>query len=214
MMSETAPIRVFLVDDHPAVRQGLGLVLSEQGFEVCGEAEDRTQTLEHPQLASADIVLVDLALAHETGIPLIEELCNLGRRVVVYSMYEDANQVEQAMVAGACGYVTKRETTHMLAEAAREVLAGRRFISPRAGVNLAMRSSGKADPLDTLSQRERQIFDRLGQGHATGEIAQEFNLSSRTVESYCSRVLMKLGLSSMRELRRMAIQHYHASLPR
>lgn len=207
MIDGPPTMRVFLVDDHPAVRNGLGLVLTQSGFEVCGEAEDRAGALAHAGLEAADVVVVDLSLAHETGFPLIEELHQRGVPVVVYSMHEDSLQVRRAFAAGAIGYVTKRDAATTLADALREALLGRQYVSQRAAVGMAtMQPKPGSEPAAELSKRELEIYERLGFGESTGEIAEKLVISSRTVESYCNRIIGKLGLSGMRELRRRAIQ--------
>jgi DNA-binding NarL/FixJ family response regulator len=208
MKEEPSTIRVFLVDDHPAVRHGLGLVLTQLGFIVCGEAEDRAGALTHPGLQSADVVVVDLSLAHETGFPLIEELHVQNKPVVVYSMHEDSTQVRRAFAAGALGYVTKRDVAGALADALHDVLAGRQYVSQRAAVSMAIaQPAADSDVFGSLSKREMEIYERLGLGDTTGEIGEKLVISSRTVESYCSRIIAKLGLNGMRELRRQAIQY-------
>lgn len=127
-------IAVFVMDDHPLVRQGLALVLEQDGFVVVGEAAGIASTLEHPRLASAQVVLIDVSLDRELGLDLIPELRRRGLVVVVYSMHEDPVIVRRALAAGASGYVTKREAAHVLAEAIRTVVAGGVYTSPRATV--------------------------------------------------------------------------------
>jgi DNA-binding NarL/FixJ family response regulator len=124
--------RVFLVDDHPLVRQGLGLVLSQAGFAVCGEAGSIAETLAHRHLPRADLVVVDLSLSDENGLDLIAVLTARGMRVLTYSVHEDAIHVQGAMAAGASAYVTKREVAQYLMDAMAAVLAGRTYVSPRA----------------------------------------------------------------------------------
>ncbi|HPM81124.1 MAG TPA: response regulator transcription factor [Candidatus Anammoximicrobium sp.] len=206
MADETPPARhVFLVDDHPLVRQGLAAVLSQAGFAVCGEANNGTETLQHAQLASADLAIVDLALGEENGADLIAALRARGIRVLVYTMHEEPSRVTGALAAGAAGYVTKREVAQYLVEAVREVLAGELYVSPRAAAGLAKRAANRAMDDASLSEQQRHVYRLLGEGASTGEIAEQLHVSPRTVESYCARMIEKLGLAGMKELRRQAI---------
>ena len=205
--------RVFLVDDHPLVRQGLATVLAQAGLSVCGEANNGAETLGHPLLASADLAIVDLALGGEDGQKLIAALRTRGVRVLVYTMHEEPSRVTGALAAGAGGYVTKREVAQYLVEAVREVLAGKLYVSPRAAAGLAKRvASGGLDDL-SLSEQQRHVYRLLGEGSSAGEIAAELHVSPRTVESYCARMIEKFGLTGMKELRRQAIADHLGGPP-
>lgn len=197
--------RVFLVDDHPLVRQGLTAVLAQAGFTVCGEAGNGSETLHHPQLASADVAILDLALGEENGVDLIAALRERGIRVLVYTMYEEPSRVTGALAAGAGGYVTKREVGQYLVEAVHEVLAGKLYVSPRAASGLANQAAKRCVDDVSLSEQQRHVYRLLGEGASADEIAAELQLSPRTVESYCARMIEKLGLTGMKELRRQAI---------
>ena len=191
---------VFLVDDHPLVRQGLALMLQQSGFTVAGEADSIAATMAHPALDSSWVVLLDLSLEQESGIDVIPELCRRELRVVIYSMHEDPAVVRRALAAGAAGYVTKREAAHSLAEAIRTVMAGSTYLSPRTAAALAQQP---AEP--DLSPQQQELYDLLGQGFDAGAIASRLQVSPRTVESYCARLMDKLRISGMKELRRRAI---------
>ncbi len=136
------PITVFLVDDHPLIRQGLTLVLEQGGCTVGGEADGIRAALDHPGLSSAQVVLLDILLEQASGMDLIPELCRRGLRVVVYSMHEDPAVVRRALAAGAMGYVTKREAAQSLIEGIGAVVAGGRYISPRAADALGQCGGG------------------------------------------------------------------------
>jgi DNA-binding NarL/FixJ family response regulator len=210
MADNMAPIaRILLVDDHPAVRQGMALLLNQEGFVVCGEAESMARTLEILSDAAPDLVLVDLSLHGESGLDLIRVLTGRKYATLVYSMHDDASHIEQAFAAGALGYVTKRELSGTLLDAIRNVLAGRRFISEVAAHCLANKTLAmpKADPLTLLSEREQQILTMLGQGESNADIASAFALSIRTVETYFSRMIVKLNLDGIKGLRRYAIRN-------
>lgn len=201
------PVRLFLVDDHAMVREGLGTVLAQAGFVVCGEAGDIQETLKHPELGSASLVLVDLTLREDNGVDLIRDLRARGLRSLVYSMHEDPNIVRNAFAAGAAGYVTKREVASCLVEAVVSVLAGRQYVSPRAGVGLARYSAGTSQPaaVPDFSEQQQRVYEMLGDGLGPQEIAQALNVSPRTVESYAARMIEKLDVGGMKELRRRAI---------
>jgi DNA-binding NarL/FixJ family response regulator len=191
---------VFLVDDHPLVRQGLCLMLEQSGFVVGGEADSVTSTLDHPGLTGSDVVLLDITLERSSGFDLIPALRGRDIRVLVYSMHEDPTVVRKAMAAGATGYVTKREAAQSLAEAIRTVLAGGTYVSPRAAAALAQHAAAP-----DLSPQQQQLYDLLGQGFDAEQIARRLHVSPRTVETYCTRLMDKLGADGMKELRRRAI---------
>lgn len=200
--------RIFLIDDHPAVRQGLAMLLAHDGHHVCGEAASRQETLLRIAAADADLALLDLMLGGENGLDLIDDLHRHGVAVLVYSMHEDAYTVGQVYARGADGYVSKREVADELLKAVSTVLAGRRHVSPLAALSLAgsviaARTSVSEVP---LSEREQQILRMLGQGCGNQEIGEKLMISVRTVESYCARAIDKLGLDGMKELRRLAIR--------
>lgn len=199
-------VRVVIVDDHPAVRQGLALLLKPNGISVCAEASGRTEALACVDHHRPDVVLVDLSLGNEDGAALLEDLRDRNCRALAYSMHEDGRRVAGAFAAGAWGYVTKREVHGVLVQAITEVAQGGRFVSPRAA--LALASHAAAEPTEAafrqLSEQERQVYRQLEKGKTTREIAGAMAISIRTVESYCERICVKLGLKGMRELRYFA----------
>lgn len=197
------------------VREGLATVLTQAGFVICGQAGDIRETLAHPELNSAQLVIVDLTLGEDSGLDLICRLCSRGLASLVYSMHEDSNIVRSAFAAGADGYVTKREVASCLVEAVGCVLAGRQYVSPRAGLGLvhgATESAGTGLPAGFSDQQQR-VYELLGDGLGPNEIALAINVSPRTVESYAARMIEKLNVAGMRELRRRAIADRHRPLP-
>ena len=200
--------RILLIDDHPAVRQGLALLLSLDHHQVCGEAGNRQEMLQQLATCRADLALLDLSLGSESGLDLIDDLRQWAVPVLVYSFREDADTIRRVFSLGAAGYVTKREVASVLLNAVREVLDGHRHMSPFVAQSLAdsVVATPQAVRESLLSEREQQIIDLLGQGCGNQEIGERLAISVRTVESYCSRACEKLGLSGMKELRRHAIQ--------
>jgi DNA-binding NarL/FixJ family response regulator len=198
-------VRVFLVDDHPAVREGLRLLLEQQGIAICGEAGDAGAALAAIPATAPDLVMVDLSLGPESGLELLRALSVRARSVplLVYSMHEDPFHVQQAFANGALGYVTKREVSALLVLAIGELLAGRRFASPRALAQLGAAPDGRA--FEPLSTRELEVYTLLGEGYGALAIAEELDVSRRTVDSYFSRILEKLGVPGMEALRRRAV---------
>ena len=205
----TAPqtASIFLVDDHPMVRGGLANLLRGAGFEIAGDAGNIEETLTHPGLLRSQLVIVDLALGEESGMRLIHKLREGGLPVLVYSMYESVHVIRQALDAGAGGYVIKREASGALMDAIQSVLTGTEFLSPRAERMLGMMS-----PSGILTGQQYQIYRLLGQGYSNDEISDQLGISIRTFESYSARIMDKLGVESMKDLRRQAIREA-TSLP-
>lgn len=203
-----SPLRVFVVDDHPVVTHGVRALLTGAEMEVVGTATGLEQAMEALRQVRADVVVVDLHLGHGPvtgGIAVIEALAGLHPvpRPLVYSMREDVDAIGRSLAAGALGYVTKAEAWQTLATAIRIVAGGGRYLSPMA--SRAMGRAAGADPPQELSARERDVFRLLGEGFGVTEIGERLDLSGRTVESYCGRLIVKLHLAGMRELRRSAI---------
>ena len=203
-------IRVLLVDDHPAVREGLALLLAPEGIEVCAEAAGRAEALARAEERRPDLAIVDLSLDGEDGLALISDLHRRAVPVLVYSMHTDPWRVGSAFEAGALGYVTKRAFHTVLVQGIRDVATGRRFVSPCAAAALteSLTGSPPEDAVRKLSHNERRVYDLLGRGQDTLDIAAALHISSHTVESYYERIKGKLNLSGMHELRRHAIDHF------
>jgi DNA-binding NarL/FixJ family response regulator len=201
------PIRILVVDDHPAVRQGLALLLAPGKIVVCGECSTGSEAQTLAVELAPDLVLVDLSLADEDGLAVVRALGARGIPSLVYSMHVDGRHIEASLTAGSLGYVTKREIHRVLVEAIRSVAAGRRFVSPIASAALAEHLAGHPTrrPVRDLSEQEREVYRLLGEGEGTLEIASALRISTRTVESYFTRIQEKLGLRGMHQLRRQAI---------
>ncbi|PYK09622.1 MAG: DNA-binding response regulator [Verrucomicrobia bacterium] len=206
--------RIFLVDDHPLVREGLtNLINTQSDLIVCGEAEDSASAIAGIAKARPDIALIDISLKNESGLELIKNLESQFPLValVVLSMHDEALYAERALRAGARGYVMKRETTKSVLTCIRRVLEGSVYVSERVVNSMARRFSAspktaEASPVERLSDRELEIFRLLGQGRTTSEIAEDLHLSVKTVQAYCARAKEKFGVSSLGELLRAAIR--------
>lgn len=203
--NQTRKARVFLIDDHLAMRGGLSLLLTKSGHVICGEAETRAEMLARLKDSTADVALVDLTLGDESGLDLIADLLKHNVAVVIYSMHEDRKSVERAFIAGAAGYVTKREVADVLLTALDQVLAGNRYASPRATKSLANRFLVPHETTQTaFSSREEQIITMIGRAETSEEIAEALHISIHTVKTYYSRIIEKLGFAGMKELRKYA----------
>lgn len=199
-------LRIFIVDDHPVLRQGITVLLQQAGMAVVGSAANVADGLAGIADSHPDVALVDLGLGDDDGQMLLRELARdlNAPRSLVYSMNEDADSVERSLRSGAAGYVTKGEVWDTLVAALRAVATGGTFLSPRASRALDAPPFGSSQAAD-LSVRECEVYRLLGEGYSTTEIAARIEVSPRTVESYCARLQEKLHLPGMRELRRQAI---------
>jgi DNA-binding NarL/FixJ family response regulator len=204
---KTPLCRVVIVDDHPIVRAGLAaLIDAEADLEVCGQAEDAPEARRLVERERPDLVLVDLSLGGASGLELIRELVARPVRVLVVSMHDEITWTERALAAGALGYVQKSEATKNIVAAIRRVMTGRTYVSEAASERLMQRMVGGATrdrfdtPVDRLSDRELEIFDRIGRGMTTQQIGESLFLSPKTVQTYRQRIKEKLGLETAAEL--------------
>jgi DNA-binding NarL/FixJ family response regulator len=206
--------RIFLVDDHPLVREGLtNLINGQSDLIVCGEAEDSASAIAGISKARPDVALIDISLKNESGLELVKNLDNQFPlvAVIVLSMHDEALYAERALRAGARGYVMKRETSKSVLTCIRRVIEGGVYVSERVVNSMARRlrvspKAAQASPVERLSDRELEIFRLLGQGRTTSEIAEDLHLSLKTVQAYCARAKEKFGVSSLGELLRAAIR--------
>jgi DNA-binding NarL/FixJ family response regulator len=210
---------VFIVDDHPLVREGLtNLVNSQSDLIVCGEAKDSAEAIAGITKARPDVAIIDISLTNESGLELIKHLVRQFPQValIVLSMHDEALYAERALRAGARGYVMKHETSKSVLASIRQVLAGSVYVSERIVNRMALRLTSSrrsvaSSPVERLSDRELEIFRLLGQGRSPSEIAGDLKLSLKTVQAYCARAKEKLGVTSLTELLRAAIQWDHVS---
>ena len=207
--------RVFLVDDHPLVREWLTNLINQQpDLKVCGEAENVTDALRDIAATKPELAVIDITLNAASGLELIKDIrlqCPLVAPLVL-SMHEEELYAERAMRAGARGYVRKRETSKNILAAMRCVLEGGIYISQKISNAMALKflegheAVGIAQSrVGRLSDRELEIFQLLGKGRSTSEIAEEIHLSLKTVQAYSVLAKEKLGLTTAAELLREAI---------
>jgi DNA-binding NarL/FixJ family response regulator len=210
---------VFIVDDHPLVREGLTNLINQQSdLIVCGEAKDSAEAIAGIAEERPDVAIIDISLVNESGLELIKHLIKQFPQlaVVVLSMHDEALYAERALRAGARGYVMKHETSKSVLASIRRVLAGDIYISERIVNRMALRLTSArrpltSSPVERLSDRELEIFRLLGQGRTPSEIARDLNLSLKTVQAYCARAKEKFGVTSLTELLRAAIRWDDAS---
>jgi DNA-binding NarL/FixJ family response regulator len=211
--------RVFIVDDHPLVREGLtNLINGQDDLIVCGQAKDSARAIHGILKARPDVALIDISLENESGLELIKQLGSQFPHValIVLSMHDEALYAERALRAGARGYVMKHETSKSVLASIRRVLGGGVYVSERIVNRMAIRFTSSREararsPVERLSDRELEIFRLLGQGRTTSQIAGDLNLSLKTVQAYCARAKEKFGVTSLTELLRAAIRWDDAS---
>ena len=205
--------KILMVDDHAIFREGLSRLLqNEKGLVVCGEATDAEEALKKIELLKPDLVIVDISLGGMNGIDLTKSLRTKYPLlfILVLSMHKEALYAERALRAGANGYIMKKESGAKLLDAIGRVLQGQTYVSNDLNESILqkMTSSGRgvSGPLlDTLSDRELEVFQFVGQGYGTRQIAQELNISMKTVESHREHIREKLGLKTNFELVQHAI---------
>lgn len=203
---DAAPIRVVLVDDHAIVRSGLRRVLADaEGIEVVAEAGDSYTALEKVEVTRPDIVVLDLALGAENALDVLPDMLRKSQktRVLVLSMFDDAQHVQDAMATGAHGYLLKDSAEEELVGAIRSLHAGEQYIHPTLGARLVKASI--AGPSDPLTDREREVARLLALGHTNQEIASSIYVSVRTVETHRAHIMTKLNLQSRSDLVQWAL---------
>ena len=206
--------RILIVDDHPMVREGLSkLVKSEEDLVICGQADDAPQALKIISTAKPDVVVLDISLKNSSGIELMKSIKAQYPKlaVLVLSMHNEALYAERALRAGAMGYIMKDEASEKLLMAIRHVLLGQIYVSDKISTRLISKfTGGKADlaasPIDGLTDRELEVFNLIGQGYGTSQIADKLYLSIKTIETYRTHIKEKLSLADSRELLQYAIQ--------
>lgn len=209
-------VSIIIVDDHPIVRHGIAQLINKQkDMEITGEASSIAEGWDAIVKVSPDLVIVDLTLENESGLDLIRGIKDRcpGISVLVLSMHDESIFAERAFRAGASGYVMKHEGTEKLIGAIRRIVEGDLYASDNLkekllkrivkGTTLAVESS---DSVDALSNRELEVFQMIGRGLTTREIADKLHLSVKTIEAHRQNIKDKLGLANANELIRNAVQ--------
>ncbi len=206
-------IRIFLVDDHPIVREGLSaLIAQESDMEVCGEADSVIDAVRLVRDRRPDVMVIDISLKDGSGLDLIKRVRALDESLpmIASSMHDEKLYAERVIRAGAMGYVTKQVASRHVIDAIRTVLGGKVYLSEEMSQRLLQNSMGKKprdqSPVETLSDRELTVFELIGQGFTTKKIAQHLHLSVKTIETYREKIKEKLSLADAAELSLHATQ--------
>jgi DNA-binding NarL/FixJ family response regulator len=212
--------RILLVDDHPLFLEGLSQMIDRNAsLSVCGEASDAPSAMKAIAELKPDLVIIDITLGHTNGLDLIKTLKTKYEDlpVLVISMHDESLYAERALRAGAQGYIMKSEPAKTVRAAIVKVLAGDIFLSEKMSTSvLSKLMSGKPDapvsPVEQLSDRELEVFQLMGQGMPTRQIAEELDLTIPTIHSFRNRIKEKLNLKSSTELLLHAMQWFRESV--
>lgn len=206
--------RIFLVDDHPMMRMGMAQLISgENGLSVCGQAGSANEALSQVAKCKPDLLITDLTLPGKGGLELIKDLRVLHPElpILVISMHDEMLHAERALRAGARGYLMKEAGGEKMILAIRQVLAGQIFVSERMSAKIleifsGNRPSAAKSGVESLSDREFEVFQLLGSGKSTKEAARILNLSSKTVDVHRGHIKDKLGLKDATALVSQAVR--------
>lgn len=206
--------RIFVVDDHPLMRDGMALLVSsESDLQICGSAGSMKDALQQLPAAEADLLVVDLSLKDGLGLDLIKTVKERLPKVkmLVVSAFDEDLYAERALRSGASGYVNKQECETTLLQAIRTVLSGRRYVSEAILQRLLSHAidgsdTETGDPVERLTDRELQVFRLIGQGATPAAIAKQLHISPHTVDSHREKIRHKLGLENGRELMQRAMR--------
>ena len=206
--------KIIIVDDHPIVREGFKkLIDSEEGFTVVGTAEDAPEAIELITALKPDVAMVDLSLKEGSGIELIKDLQSIAPevQVLVVSLHDEEIYAERVLRAGARGFIMKAEAVDDIVTAVKKVAAGEIYLSGRMQARMIEilargKRNNEVNPVDILSDRELEVFQMIGKGLNTRIIADQLNLSVKTIETYKSHLKVKLELSNGTELIQRAVE--------
>jgi DNA-binding NarL/FixJ family response regulator len=209
-----AKTKILIVDDHPMMRQGLvQLIDNEPDLSVIGEAETAEQAISKITDAVPDLVLADISLTGKSGIEFIKDIQALrpGLPVLVISMHDESVYAERVLRAGGRGYIMKQEGGKQIMQAIRHVLSGQIYVSPKMSGRILEGFSGRraasaGSPIEQLTDREFEVFQLIGQGKGTRQIAEQLHLSVKTVEVHRQHIKEKLKLTDAPSLARYAVQ--------
>jgi DNA-binding NarL/FixJ family response regulator len=206
-------IRVLLADDHAVVRDGLRALLGAQpGIDVVGDVGSGREVLREAKRLQPDVVVMDIAMPEMNGIEAtlqMQDACP-STQVVILSMHSTTEHVFRALQAGARGYLLKDSAGAEVVEAVRVVQAGSRYLGQKIAATVIddyIAERHRTSPVDSLSRRERQILQLVAEGKTSAEVAAMLYLSPKTVDTYRSRMMQKLGIADLPNLVKFAIQH-------
>lgn len=207
-MEKSYKKRVLIVDDHPMMRKGLAnTVESEPGYEVVLQLERAEQVLEVLEDHELDLLMVDISLPGMNGIELVKNVIfrKPEQKIIVISRHEENLYAERSLRAGAKGYVMKFESAEVILKAVRKVINGGVYISDSVSERMLENSicgnkNPSKTPIETLSDRELEVFELMGKGKSTSEIAEQLHLTKKTIETYRSRTKEKMGFKTSTEM--------------
>jgi DNA-binding NarL/FixJ family response regulator len=206
-------ISVFLADDHRVLRDGLRILLEAQDdIEVVGEAENGTKAIEGIRSTKPNVVVMDITMPELNGIDAAQVIHESSPEIgiVILSIHSDSEHIFRALQAGAQGYLLKESAGSEVVSAVRAVHLGRRYLSPSIRdtiTEIYLQKRQIQSPLELLSMREREVLQLTVEGNSSAAIAEKLNLSSKTIETYRSRLMGKLNVHDLPELVRFAIKH-------
>jgi DNA-binding NarL/FixJ family response regulator len=215
------PIAVFIADDHAMMREGLRLIIeAERDISVIGEAADGRTAVRLIQQLAPDVAIMDIAMPQLNGIEATEQIVNskISTGIIILSMHSSKEHIFRALEAGAKGYLLKESAGKEMVKAIRMVYTGRRFLSDHISQTVIedyifqRREDSKESPIKRLSSREREVLQLVVEGKSSAEIASSLFLSPKTVETYRSRLMHKLGIKDLPALVKFALQHGMTSL--
>lgn len=206
--------RIYIVDDHPLVRQGLSqIVANEADMEICGEAEDSPTAMKGVGEANPDAIIVDISLKGNNGLELIKNLKAIHENIpiLVFSMHDETIYAQRALRAGAKAYVMKKESPSKVVDAIRKIIKGEIYVSPSVSdqvLHQIVNGPGNVStsPVDRLTDRELEVVQLIGRGLSSREIAESLHLSVKTIESHRAHVKEKLNLRNATELVQFSVQ--------
>jgi DNA-binding NarL/FixJ family response regulator len=212
--------KIFIVDDHPMMREGLAQLIAQEGdLMVCGEADDAAAALNQIEKLKPDLALVDITLRSTNGLELIKDLRIRvpAIAILVISMHDESLYAERVLRAGGRGYIMKQEGGKKLMEAIRHVLSGKTYVSEKISARILDLFSGRpgenASPVERLTDREFEVFQLIGQGLSTKGIADKLGVSAKTVEVHRVNIKEKLNIGTAPELIRFAVRWIESQKP-
>ena len=213
MPPEKEKTRILIVEDHPIFRMGMSdLINQENDMMVCGDAADVAGGRKAIEQLQPDMVIVDLSLRDSNGMDLVKEISRHFNKlpVLVLSMHDESLHAERCLLAGARGYIMKQEASDFVVKAIRHILAGNIYISQKIMGNILNKFQSRPEsihksPIQSLTDREMEVFRLIGKGQSSGKIAHQLNISVKTVGTYRERIKEKLGLQHGGDLARYAV---------